>query len=466
MKKIINKQIGLLSCALLFLVSLLSACEDNFDESAFITDVSVNINSFTVNNISAEINNQESKITATLPYGTDITAIVPEITIPKRTTIIPEIGTSIDFSNTVTYNVYGGNIFKKYAVNISTQKPITSFKIGELSASINHNSKVIALTMPEGTDLTALQPTLELSEGVTASITSGSTVDFSSPVKFNVISTGLTEEYTVTITTPVSGPVIAFLGTSTSKQTITNLDEIAASDWLFSNYAGAQYISFTDIKNGASLEGIDVIWWHYDEATSLPTIALDASVTTALKTYQTNGGNLLLTTFASQYVEALNIVPSGKGPNNVFGDFPPNGFVDGSSWGMSFVSHEDHPIFLGLETFATGKANLLEAGTFRLNHTAWWFLPEWGGYNDGAGWRDQTGGNNLASEAWDDGLNGRVTIAEFPGGASDIKTVVISMGAYDWYNEDDSSGTPSQANGFIDNIKLLTANSLNYLADN
>ena len=50
----------------------------------------------------------------------------------------------------------------------------------------------------------------------------------------------------------------------------------------------------------------------------------------------------------------------------------------------------------GLTTYETGKANLLQSGTFRLNHTAWWFVPEWGGYVNGEGWRNQTGGTNLS----------------------------------------------------------------------
>lgn len=244
------------------------------------------------------------------------------------------------------------------------------------------------------------------------------------------------------------------------------MDEITASDWLFENFNGAKYISFTDIQNGYDLSTINVIWWHFDSAANLPSIAYKPEVTTALKNYRTNGGNLLLTTFASQYVDALGIVPSGKGPNNVFGDFPPNGFVDANSWGMSFVSHENHPIFQGLTTYESGKANLLQGGTFRLNHTAWWFVPEWGGYGNGAGWRDQTGGTNLASESWDNELNGRVTIAEFPNSSTDKNVVVISMGAYDWYNEDNSSGVPSQSNEFLNNIKILTQNSINYLFQN
>jgi hypothetical protein len=55
-------------------------------------------------------------------------------------------------------------------------------------------------------------------------------------------------------------------------------------------------------------------------------------------------------------VDALGIVPSGKGPNNVFGDFLPNGFVDANNdWGISFKGNEAHPVFDGLQTYESGK---------------------------------------------------------------------------------------------------------------
>lgn len=463
--KLIKKHTSL-SIAFLMLCLVFVGCEDTFDDAAFATDGSVNISSFNINGVEADIDDVEGKITAQLPYGTDLTAITPQLTIPEQASVTPSLGTNADFTSIVKYKVIHGNIYKTYEVAITSQKPILSFAINGLESSINHNSKMITLTVPEGTDVTQLEPVIELGAGVSISPNSGTTIDFSSPVVFTVSGQGVSEEYIAVVATPVDGPVVAFLGTSLSRQAITNLDEIAAANWLFDNYSGAVYISFMDIMNGTDLSTINVIWWHYDDAMNLPPVTTGASVTSVLQAYLSDGGNILLTTFASQYVDALGIVPSGKGPNNVFGDFPPNGFVDNGDWGMSFVGHEGHPLFEGLDTFAPGKANLLQGGTFRQNHTAWWFLPEWGGYSDGQGWRNQTGGTNLASEVWDDNLNGRVTIAEFPGEASDINAVVISMGAYDWYNENDASGNPSQPNGFIKNIRLLTANSINYLVEN
>ena len=451
---------------ILALLFIATACTDGFENEGFDVDSPANTTSFSLNGVAGQIDQKTGKINVTMPYGSDITAIIPKVVLEEGATSNLNTTTPANFTNPVKYRVINGNLFKDYTVNVVVLSPIKSFTINGLPAVINDVSKTISLTLPENTDLTALKPVIEVTEGVTISPASGVAVDFTNPVIYVVTSEGKSVNYTANVVVPLKGLVVAFLGTAATRAEITNLDEIAASNWLFENFNGAKYISFADIQNGLDLSKITVIWWHFDSATTLPSIAYKPEVTTALKNYRANGGNLLLTTFASQYVDALGIVPSGKGPNNVFGDFPPNGFVDGNSWGMSFVGHEAHPIFQGLTTYESGKANLLQAGTFRLNHTAWWFLPEWGGYVNGEGWRNQTGGTNLASEAWDNNLDGRVTIAEFPNSSADKNVIVISMGAYDWYNETNSSGVPSQANEFITNIKLLTQNSINYLAQN
>ena len=451
---------------ILALLFMMTACEDSFEKGGFDVNSPSNVISFKLNGTAGEIDQKTGKINVTMPYGSDITAVIPQVVLEEGATSKLDLTTPINFTSPVKFRVINGNLFKDYTVTVTVLSPIKSFTINGVAATINDVNKTITMTLPENTSLKALQPVIELTNGVSISPASGATVDFTNPVIFVVTSNGKSVNYTANVGVPVAGLTVAFLGTAATRSGITNMDEVTASNWLFANFPGAKYISFDSVLNGADLSGVDVIWWHFDSATNLPTVAYNPAVTAALKSFRTNGGNLLLTSFASQYVDALGIVPSGKGPNNVFGDFPPNGFVDGNSWGMSFVGHENHPIFQGLTTFETGKANLLQSGTFRLNHTAWWFLPDWGGYVNGAGWRTQTGGINLASEAWDNNLDGRVTIAEFPNSGTDKNVIVISMGAYDWYNETNSSGVPSQANEFIGNIKLLTQNSINYLAKN
>lgn len=462
MKKIYKTS---LTAGILLLFLTLLSCEDSFDNTGFETNVPVSITSFSIAGTEATINQDTGAISVILPYGTSITNQVAAVGLPDGADINVDFSQPMDFSQAISFRVVNGNLYKNYTVTVSVASPIISFKINDVAATINNTAHTILLTLPTGTDLTALQPVIELSEGVSISPASGSTLDFTNPVVFEVSTATSSVNYTATVSVPVEGITVAFLGTAATREAISNMDEKTACDWLFANYPGAQYLSFAQINSGTDISGINVIWWHYDSAQNLPSIALNPTVTAALQTYRANGGNLFLTTFATQYVDALGVVPPGKGPNNVFGDFPPNGGVDtANSWGITFAGHEDHPIFQNLETYEGNKANLLQNGTFRLNHTAWWFLPEWGGYGDGAGWRSQTGGVNLASEAWDTGLNGRVGIAEW--GDTDKNVVIIAFGAYDWYNEPDNNGNPSQANAYINNIRTLTQNSINYLINN
>jgi len=463
MKNIINKTVVIAGLVLGLLITLLS-CDDGFDATGFEVNVPVSVTSFSINGTEGVINQGTGQITVTMPYGSTITSVTPQVTLPQGAIADVDFSEAIDFSLPLTFRVTNGNLFKDYKVTVTVSNPIISFTINNLAATINHTAHTIALTVPAGTDVTALQPVIVISEGLSITPATGSTVDFTNPVIYTVTANGTTIEYTATVGVPVEGLVVAFLGTAASADAITNMDEKIAAEWLFANFGSATYLSFDQVNAGADLTNIDVIWWHHDSAANLPAIAFNPSVTSKLQAYKNNGGNLLLTSFASQYVDALGIVPSGKGPNNVFGDFPPNGGVDANSWGITFAGHEDHPIFQNLETFEGNKAYLLQSGTFRLNHTAWWFLPEWGGYGDGAGWRSQTGGTNLASEPWDTGLNGRVLIAEW--GDADKNVLVITTGAYDWYNEPDANGNPSQANSYLINIKILTQNSLNYLIEN
>ncbi|MCD0466011.1 DUF4960 domain-containing protein [Flavobacterium sp. ENC] len=465
MRKFIYKNWARVSLILAVFFTI-TACENSFENGGFDVNSPSNVTSFKINGVEGKIDQKTGNITITMPYGSDITAVKPEMVLETGATSNLNVTVPVNFTNPVKFRVVNGNLFKDYTVTTVVLSPIKSFTINGVAATVNDVNKTIVMTLPEGTNLTALKPVIEVTEGVSVSPASGATVDFTNAVTFVITSNGKSVNYSANVGVPVTGLVVAFLGTAATRAEITNLDEITAANWFFSTFSGAKYISFTSIENGADLSDVDVIWWHFDAAANLPAIAYKPAVTAALKNFRANGGNLLLTSFASQYVDALGIVPSGKGPNNVFGDFPPNGFVDGNSWGMSFKGHENHPIFEGLTTYESGKANLLQSGTFRLNHTAWWFVPEWGGYVNGEGWRNQTGGTNLASEAWDNNLDGRVTIAEFPNTGTNKNVIVISMGAYDWYNETNSSGVPSQANEFIGNIRLLTQNSINYLAKN
>jgi len=445
---------------LLILMLTVLGCKKS-EKQDFDLDAKVQLNSFSVNSTAAEINQLTGAITLNLPFGTALTSLSPSMELPAGATATLEKGKPLNFTGTVDFRVTNGNVFKDYSVTVKIIPPLTNFSVNGVKATINNDDRSATLVLPDGTNLEGLTPVIETQPGIQVSPASGVAQDFNQPVTYTFTIGSTSATYQVNL---ISNSVseYAFLGTASSRSAITNPDEKAASDWFFTTYPTADYISFGAVASGKRLSNYKIIWWHFDSDQNLPAQATAAAAVNALKTYRTGGGALLLTSYAARYVEALAVVPAGKGPNNVFGDFLPNGGIDqNSDWGISFKGKESHPIFQGLETFEQGKANFLQRGTFRLNHTAWWFLPEWGGYGNGAGWREQTGGVNLASESWDDQLDGRVAVAEWPQPNGSGNVLVIAFGAYDWYSEPQNGASIN--NRYLSNIRTLTKNAIAYL---
>lgn len=461
------KKIALLFLASIYLISFFSCQKKQFQGPDLDLNADVKIKSFTSGSSSAIINDTTNMITLVTPFGQSRNSLTPVITIANGATVTPASGVTVDLTKPVVYQVVNGNLFNKYTVTSSEEKAILSFVVKGVSAEIDNTARTITAIVPSGTNLAALAPVITLASGASITPASGTANDFTNPVVYKVTKGTASINYTVTITTPQK---VAFLSTAASINDLTNPDELAAWNWLKNDNPEAQFISFNGIKSGATdISSFTVIWWHEDNTQDLPAIAFDATVLNALKNYYNNGGSFLLTCFGARYVEALGIVPAGKGPNNSFGDPRGNQWIEATwSWGISFKGHESHPAFAGL-TLTTDKpfatAYLLANGTYRLNHTAQWFVPDWGGYGTPANWRSQTGGIDLGSTEWDENHNTVITMAEFPRTVSHGAAITISAGCYDWYSEASPSNASDQpSNGYLINTQKMTHNSLSYLS--
>lgn len=97
-----------------------------------------------------------------------------------------------------------GKTLASEVVNVTVEaissKAITSFVINGISGTIDEVAHTIALTMPYGTDRTALTPMIEIT-GTSVSPDSGVAQDFSNPVDYWVTAANASEQaYTVTVT--------------------------------------------------------------------------------------------------------------------------------------------------------------------------------------------------------------------------------------------------------------------------
>ena len=192
--------------------------------------------------VTATVNEGSKTISATVPYGTDITAFLPTMQFSDKASVSPT--GAQDFTNQVSYTVTAeDNTKATYSATLTiapnTEKEITSFVFKaddndalneDITAVINEETKTITATTPFGTDITALLPTLELS--TEASATPNATQDFSSLVEYVVTAQdGTTATYKVTVTEGPSGEkaILSFVFNA-EQNTALNDDSTAVID--------------------------------------------------------------------------------------------------------------------------------------------------------------------------------------------------------------------------------------------
>jgi hypothetical protein len=161
---------------------------------------------FTVLNVDGIVNG--TAIALTVPFGTDVTALIPTIVINGKS-VNPVSGVPQDFTSPVQYTVTAAdNTTKVYTVTVTiagnSDKDITRFTVNGLDASISTTSPttgIIALNVPTGSSLTNLSPVVTIT-GVSVTPASGVAQDFTNPVDYVVkAADGTTKTYTVTIGT-------------------------------------------------------------------------------------------------------------------------------------------------------------------------------------------------------------------------------------------------------------------------
>jgi len=90
------------------------------------------------------------------------------------------------------------------ATTQSSEKSITSFTLSGLNPSIDgiidNSNYTVSLTVPNGTDVTSLTPTIVIPENATISPNSGVAQDFTNPVTYTITAQdGSTQNYKVTV---------------------------------------------------------------------------------------------------------------------------------------------------------------------------------------------------------------------------------------------------------------------------
>jgi parallel beta-helix repeat protein len=146
-------------------------------------------------------------VALTVPFGTVVTALVPTITI-SGASVSPASGVAQDFTSPVTYTVHASDSSTQpYVVTVTfaanTAKAITAFDFNGLTphviGTVTESTHTVALTVPFGTAVTALVPTITIT-GASVNPASGVAQNFTSPVTYTVhAADASTQAYTVTV---------------------------------------------------------------------------------------------------------------------------------------------------------------------------------------------------------------------------------------------------------------------------
>ena len=164
------------------------------------------ITGFTIGGNTVAIDEPNHKISVTVPYGTDVTSLKPTIAVSAKATVSPSSGTEQNFTSPVNYTVTADDGAKQdYTVTVTvaknSAKAITGFSIGSNTVGIDEPNHKISVTVPYGTEVSSLTPTITVSAKATVSPSSGTEQNFTSPVNYTVTADdGAKQDYTVTVT--------------------------------------------------------------------------------------------------------------------------------------------------------------------------------------------------------------------------------------------------------------------------
>ncbi|MXN91670.1 DUF4960 domain-containing protein [Flavobacterium sp. Sd200] len=222
--KVLKTKISLLCLLLATSIGIFTACSDDDNFSDAVPDYSqAIIQSFKIGDKYADINHTTGTITMTLPAGTSLSSLTPEIRLPETASVTPNSGSAIDFSaGPVTFEVRSTNGAKRnYVATVAAfgDPKILSFSIGDNAGIIDYTAGTINVSIgSQDGDITNLTPAFVIAEGTTVDIASGVAQNFSNPFVYTVTSNdGYTaKQFTVHVTQTAAPLITSFSINGTS----------------------------------------------------------------------------------------------------------------------------------------------------------------------------------------------------------------------------------------------------------
>ncbi|MDD4148637.1 MAG: DUF5018 domain-containing protein, partial [Bacteroidales bacterium] len=228
---------------------------DNFAVRSAYEENDILTFSFTAQTGPATISATNHTVDIEVVMGTDLTTIVPIFTISDFASVDMPSGIAHDFSAPVAYTVTSEagvdqiwNVTVTQSYTQSTEKNILTFILSEQTgaAVIDNSANTIAIEVDWFADVTALTPTITISDFATISPLSGVEQDFSTSVTYTVTAEDAsTKDYLATVTQEAipAGAICAAaidygaINSTAIESTITNGTNIWYSFILDQDYA-------------------------------------------------------------------------------------------------------------------------------------------------------------------------------------------------------------------------------------
>ena len=286
------------------------------------------ISAFSVAGVAGVITEAGNTISVTLPNGTNVAALVATFTTTgagvKVAGTDQKSGTTANsFATPVTYTVTAANgSTVAYVVTVtvagSSAKAVTTFALARVAGTINESAKTIAVTMPFGTDLTALIATFATT-GASVTVgpalqTSGATPNnFTTPARYTVTAAdGTTTTYTVTVTVvgDSAKAITAFSingASGTINEGAKNISVTLPSGTLLTGLAATFTCTGTGMKVGTAVQTSAITTNNFTNPVAYTVTAADGSsatytVTVTLAAALPKGPPVVLLGAAGNYV--------------------------------------------------------------------------------------------------------------------------------------------------------------------
>ena len=373
-------------------------------------------------------------------------------------------GDKVNLTSPIVIRLTNGNVYLDYKVSVKHDEArILSFVLNdEYLGIIDQEARTIAVSVPVGTDMKALIPTVKMTEGATLTPAAGVPCDFTNPVQFTVTNNTASTTYTVTVKQK-GNPVVLYLGLAETVAQL-NPEEQEAVTWLLSNVENSDYASFANFAAGrVNMTDCKVIWWHFHKDGGLEgkaafeanaPEAVDVFALDRLKEFYQAGGSFLLTRYAVNLPFYLGEAECF--PNNCWGQNEADAETVGSPWEFNIEGHTDHALWQNLlmNSDNPGHVYTCDAGYRITNSTAQYHIgTDWGGYDSREVFAQKTGAVDIAGGA------DAVVAWEYKRTADHGAIICIGSGCYDWYSVAGSDGTEY----YHANIAKITENAFNYL---